>query len=122
MNSKQAAVEFLALVASGSVREAYDRHVGPGFRHHNPWFRGDGDSLRAAMEDNAALNPLKSLTVKLALEDGDMVAVLSHIRQRPDDIGFAVVHVFRFDHGRIAELWDVGQEIPRDSVNQNGMF
>ena len=34
----------------------------------------------------------------------------------------AVVHFFRFEKGRIAEMWDVGQEIPSDSPNENGMF
>ena len=30
-------------------------------------------------------------------EDGDFVAVHSHVRQRPGDLGAAVVHIFRFD-------------------------
>ena len=34
----------------------------------------------------------------------------------------AVVHIFRFEGGRIAELWDLGMPIPEDSVNENGMF
>jgi hypothetical protein len=28
----------------------------------------------------------------------------------------------RFENGRIAELWDVGQEIPQDLPNEFGMF
>ena len=38
---KEAAIEFLKLAASGKLEEAYGRHVGAGFRHHNPYFRGD---------------------------------------------------------------------------------
>src|SRR5262249_186078 len=33
---------FLRLAASGYAREAFQKHVAPGFRHHNPFFRGDG--------------------------------------------------------------------------------
>jgi predicted SnoaL-like aldol condensation-catalyzing enzyme len=33
-----------------------------------------------------------------------------------------VIHIFRFEEDRIVELWDVGQEIPEDSPNDNGMF
>jgi predicted SnoaL-like aldol condensation-catalyzing enzyme len=62
------------------------------------------------------------LDVKLALEDGSYVAVHSHIRQHPQDRGAAVVHLFRFENDRIAELWDVGQAVPPESPNQNGMF
>jgi predicted SnoaL-like aldol condensation-catalyzing enzyme len=119
---KDAAVEFMSLVASGKVQEAYDRHVGPDFRHHNPYFHGDAQSLRSAMAENAAKNPNKKLDVQFALEEGDRVAVFSRIRQNAADLGGAAVHIFRFDGHRIAELWDVGQAVPADSVNENGMF
>jgi predicted SnoaL-like aldol condensation-catalyzing enzyme len=119
---KDAAVEFLTLAATGRVREAYARHAGSEFRHHNPYFRGDAESLMVAMEENAAQNPDKVLEVQMALEDGDRVAVFSRVRQRPDDRGGAVVHIFRFEGNRISELWDVGQAVPEESVNENGMF
>ena len=119
---KDAAVEFLTLVASGKVREAYRRHVAPEFKHHNPYFRGDAPSLMAAMEQNEAQSPNKVLEVQFALEDGDRVAVFSHVRQSPGDRGAAVVHIFRFDGGRVVELWDVGQQVPDPCVNERGMF
>ena len=119
---KDAAVSFMRLVGSGKVREAYDRHVGANFRHHNAFFRGDRESLLTAMEDNAVKNPDKVLEVKRSLEDGDYVVVHSHIRQHAQDRGGAVVHIFRFEDDRIAELWDVGQAIPADSPNEYGMF
>jgi uncharacterized protein YndB with AHSA1/START domain/predicted SnoaL-like aldol condensation-catalyzing enzyme len=120
---KEAAVEFLTMVAAGKVREAYRRHVGPGFRHHNAYFRGDADSLLAAMEENAKENPGKALDVKQAIQQGEKVAVFSHVRQRPDDPGAGVVHIFRFEGARIVELWDVGQAVPQgDVVNEHGMF
>jgi predicted SnoaL-like aldol condensation-catalyzing enzyme len=75
-----------------------------------------------AMEENAAQNPGKTLEVKHALEDGDFVAVHSHVRQKPGDRGAAVVHIFRFEDGHIAELWDMGQPVPENSPNENGMF
>ena len=38
------------------------------------------------------------------------------------DPGFAAVHLFRFDGDRIVELWDVGQPVPEESPNENGVF
>lgn len=119
---KEAAMDFLRLVASGKVREAYDNYAGPELRHHNPFFRSDARSLRAAMEENAVQNPDKVLEIKRALQDGDLVAVHSHVRQHPGDRGGAVVHIFRFEGDRVAELWDVGQEVPASSPNELGMF
>ncbi len=58
---KETAVSFLQLVASGEVREAFQKYIGPDFRHHNPFFPGDADSLMLAMEENAIENPQQSL-------------------------------------------------------------
>ena len=114
--------DFLQLASSGRAREAFDRHVGPGFRHHNAWFPGDGPSLMKAMDENAKQNPDKTLTIHRVVEDADQVATFSHVRHRRDDRGAAVVHFFRFEGDRIVELWDVGQEVPAESPNKNGMF
>jgi predicted SnoaL-like aldol condensation-catalyzing enzyme len=119
---KDAAVEFLSLVARGDVDEAYSRHVGPGFRHHNPWFPGDAAALREGMRANARQRPHKTLAVKQVLQDGDRVAVHSHMIPAPGEPGMALVHLFRFEDGRIAELWDLGQPVPGESPNEHGMF
>lgn len=119
---KDAAISFMRLVGTGKVREAYDRHVGTNFRHHNAFFHGDRESLMKAMEENAQKNPNKVVDVKRTLEDGDYVAVHTHIRQNAQDRGGAAVHIYRFENDRIAELWDVGQAIPQNSPNEHGMF
>jgi predicted SnoaL-like aldol condensation-catalyzing enzyme len=120
--NKEAAVSFLKMASSGDVREAYSEFVGPGFKHHNPYFEGSAETLMVAMEENARDNPNKTLDVKRAIAEGDLVAVHSHVRLKPDDRGGAVVHLFRFEEGRIVELWDLGQEVPEQSPNQYGMF
>ena len=83
---REIATSFLKLAASGKVREAYEKYIGQNFRHHNPFFRGDRESLMLAMEENAAKNPAKKLEIKLVLEDGDLVATYSRVQQNPEDI------------------------------------
>ena len=122
LSRKDAALSFLSLAASGKVREAYQAHAAPGFRHHNPHFRGDRQSLMTAMEENAAQYPDKTLEVKHALEDRDLVAVHAHVKMTAGDRGVGLVHIFRFENGKIAELWDLGQAVPENSPNENGMF
>lgn len=117
---KESAIEFLQLAAAGRTREAFDRFVGPGFRHHNPYFKGDATSLRDAMQENAQQVQDRSFAVQRALQDGDVVAVHSHVRLGAK--GIAVVHILRFEAGKIVEFWDVGQEVPENSPNENGMF
>ncbi len=121
-SNKDAAVSFLKLASSGKAREAYAKFVGSGFRHHNPFFEGSAESLMAGMEENARQNPNKVLEVKRAIAEGDLVVVHSHVRQKSDNLGAALVHIFRFEKGRIVELWNIGQPVPDKSLNQYGMF
>lgn len=72
--------------------------------------------------ENHAQFPDKRMTVKNVLSDGDRVAVHSHIVPRDGDPGLIAVHLFRFDGGRIAEMWDCGQAIPAESPNRDGAF
>lgn len=119
---KNKAITFLQLASSGNVQEAYSKYVDKNFKHHNPFFEGSADVLAAGMEENARQNPNKLFEIKRVIEEGDLVAVHSHVRMKPEDRGIAVVHIFRFERGLIVELWDVGQPIPDESVNQYGMF
>lgn len=119
---KEIAITFLKLVATGSVRDAFQQYIGANFIHHNPYFAGDGEALMLAMEENASINPDKIFEVKLAIQEDNMVTVYSHVKQHKDDLGGAVVHIFRFQENKIVELWDIGQPVPEDSPNENGMF
>ncbi|WP_078544638.1 nuclear transport factor 2 family protein [Litchfieldia alkalitelluris] len=121
-STKEIAVSFLQLVASGNIREAFQKYISPSFFHHNPFFPGDANSLMLAMEENATQNPNKVLEVKHAIQEGETVMVHSHVKQHPDDLGGAVVHIFRFEDNRIVELWDIGQAVPENSPNEKGMF
>ncbi len=119
---KEKATSFLTMVAAGDVRDAYRKYVGPDFCHHNPYYKGDAASLMKGMEENAAQFPGKTLEVLHALEDGDLVAVHSRVRLKPQDPGIALAHIFRFEGESITELWDLGQPVPEHSPNEHGMF
>ncbi len=122
MSYKQAAQSFLEMVVSGKIAEAYATYIHPDFRHHNAYYPGDAASLQKGMEDNQLQYPDKIFEIKHILEDGDLVAVHSHMRFKESDPGIAVLHLFRFQDDKIIEMWDVGQQIPADSPNENGMF
>jgi predicted SnoaL-like aldol condensation-catalyzing enzyme len=122
VSKKEIATQFLRLVAAGNIREAYAKYIAPDFRHHNAYFKGDRESLKVAMEEAQQKNPHKVLDIKMALEDGDRVVIFSHVKQNPEDRGGAVVHIFRFAGNHIVEMWDLGQQIPENMPNENGMF
>jgi predicted SnoaL-like aldol condensation-catalyzing enzyme len=119
-SNRDIAVGFLELATSGRVREAYETYVGAAFRHHNPMFAAGAAALRAAMEEAHRSAPNKAFEIQRVIADGDLVAVHSRVRRDAGDI--AAVHIFRCSEGRIVELWDVGQQVPRESPNADGMF
>jgi predicted SnoaL-like aldol condensation-catalyzing enzyme len=122
ISNRECALKFLRLVVARKIREAYATCVAPDMQHHNTAFAGDAMCLEKAMKESHSLHPDTVIDIKRTLEEGDLVAVHSHLRLRMEEPGFAVVHIFRFDGGRIVEMWDIVQAVPTDSPNKNGMF
>ena len=123
MSHKEKAVSFLKMAALGDHKSAYDKFIAPNFIHHNQYFKGDRQSLMNAMAEAHKMSPNKSIDIKHAYEDGDTVITHSMvIRKDPSKQPIAVVHIFRFKNDKVVELWDLGQEILKDSPNENGPF
>ncbi|MEN2398573.1 ester cyclase [Flavobacterium sp. MC2016-06] len=122
MTKKYIAKDFLKLASSGHSHEAFRLYIGKNFKHHNVYFKGDADTLMLAMEESSRQNPNKIFKIHHALVDKDLVAVHSHVKQNSKDSGVAVVHIFRFEEDKIVELWDLGQPVPAETINKNGMF
>ena len=120
MNKKEIAILFLKSASSGRVREAYAKFIHPDFKHHLVFFKGDRESLRQAMEENARQFPDKTYEVIHALEDGDLVAVHGKVVLKPKVYG--VIHIFLFRADKIIESWEASQEELEDSPNENGLF
>ena len=121
-SNREIAMSFFDLLESREFRKWFDKHTSQDFIHHNQYFKGDRESLILAIEEDARNNLDKQVEIKMTLEDGDLVTTYSHVKQNPDDPGFALVHIFRFVDSRIVEIWDINQAILEDSPNKNGMF
>ena len=122
MSNKANAIEFLTMAATGDVSEAFERYVGIEFRHHNPYFAHDRQSLLDAMLLSANDEPNKSFEVIQSFEENDTVTVHSRLSRVSENAQYAVVHIVRFNNGKITELWDLAQAVPIDSPNTLGMF
>jgi predicted SnoaL-like aldol condensation-catalyzing enzyme len=122
ITNKEIATEFLLLCAAGDSEVAFQKYAAPAFRHHNAYFKGDAETLMKAMKESAIMNPQKTFEIKHVIAEGNLVAFHSHFRQEPSSPGMAVMHLFRFEDGKIAEMWDFAQTIPSEPINVNGMF
>ena len=123
MSPKETAVSFLRSIIANRIEEAFMRYIAQKAISHNPFIGGTRESLMMAMKESANVHPHKIIDIQHALSENDMVVVHSHIRMNSDDRGTATVHIFRFDNeGKISEIWDIGQQVPENSPNANGMF
>ena len=122
MTLKDIAKDFLTLCAFGNPREAFKLYVANNFKHHNPYFKGDADSLMIAMEESSKDSPNEIFEIKQTLQDGDLVALHSYIKQGENNLEFAVVHILKFDNFKIIDAWDIIQPFPENFTNEHGMF
>ena len=109
------------------VEQAFKLYVGPGYRQHNPNVADGVDgAVRALTKYTHELYPELRQEVKRTVAQGDLVAVHSRYiptsADRERGTGQAAVDIFRVEHGRIVEHWDVLQDIPDKPANDNSMF
>jgi predicted SnoaL-like aldol condensation-catalyzing enzyme len=119
---KEKVRNFFDSVIAGKIDEAYELYVSPRMIHHNFWFKGDRDSLKQGMKESHVQTPLKKFQVQKILQEGCTVWTYSLIKMKPEDTGMAVMHIFRFENGKIAEFWDMGSQLPENMLNENGAF
>ncbi|MHA2423761.1 MAG: nuclear transport factor 2 family protein [Candidatus Thorarchaeota archaeon] len=121
-SNREIAISFLELVVAGQVEEAYDKYVSQDLIHHNPYFEGTREALLKAMYADSKEHPDKSMEIKMSFQEVDLVTTFSHIKHTPESLGFAAVHIFRIENGKIIEMWDVVHVITDNSPNEHGVF
>lgn len=107
------------------VRKDVDavERLAPEYHQHNPTIPSGAAGLRETF--TAFFRQFPQLTVdrKRVIAEGDLVAIHAHYRTSPEDRGQSVVDIFRVrPDGKIVEHWDVVQDVPATSANDNTMF
>jgi predicted SnoaL-like aldol condensation-catalyzing enzyme len=118
----RSAVEFFELIVAGKIDEAYEKYVNMRGKHHNPFYPAGFAALKKGMEENQARFPNKRMTIAHAFGEGDLVAIHVHVVLEAEKTEVAVMHIVRFEDSKIVELWDCGQPVEADSLNEDGMF
>ncbi len=125
--TREVAHKFLTRAfIDNEFRDAYDTYAHPDFIQHNPRMADGLEGHRAYFENMAASESDGDSSkwahiTDMLLVDGDLFAVMHRAYRSPDKPGTIVVDIWRVEDGKIAEHWDVMQEIPDGIPHDNGM-
>lgn len=121
--NKQAVINFYnGVFTQHQVKKFADRYIGNRYIQHNPHVPDGKAPFVDYFSQYFKENPEAKNTIKRAMADGDIVMLHVHSQQNASDSGTAIVDIFRVEHGKIVEHWDVQQDIPKQSANKNTMF
>jgi predicted SnoaL-like aldol condensation-catalyzing enzyme len=106
---------------NGNAQKASEL-LDPNYIQHNPNVATGKDGfLKAFKNFDTSKYEFK---IKKSISEGDLVVLHLHVKNKstPNSRGRAVVDFFRVENGKIAEHWDVSQEVPEITIHQNTMF
>ncbi len=95
---------------------------GETYIQHNPYAPDGPEALFAFMTPFLEANPDAAIHIKRVAAEGDLVWIHYNNKPTPDALGMAVVDILRMEDGKFVEHWDVVQQVPEDSANDNTMF
>jgi predicted SnoaL-like aldol condensation-catalyzing enzyme len=110
--------EVLNPMDSGAV----DRFIAEDYVQHNQSVAPGRQPLKDFLDVIRKRTPEAVHDVKRAFADGDHVVVHYHVRRWPGDLGWAVIDIFRLENGKVAEHWDVMQDVVEGGPNPNSPF
>jgi predicted SnoaL-like aldol condensation-catalyzing enzyme len=120
--NKRNVAEFYEKALNQKDFEAASGYLGPRYTQHNPVAADGAEGLKAFVQFLRDKFPNSHSEIKRVFADGDYVIVHVHAIREPGTRGRAIVDIFKLEHGKIVEHWDVAQDIPEKASNPNGMF
>jgi len=120
--NKKIAIKFLEAVANEHSFEKAAQYLGPHYIQHNPTAQDGIAGLKQYIQFLHDKRPQHRNKIFQVIAEGNYVVLHVLSTNTPQDRGAAVFDMFRFEHGKIVEHWDVQQDIPDHPANRNSMF
>jgi predicted SnoaL-like aldol condensation-catalyzing enzyme len=99
---------------------AIDKYMTDGYIQHNPALPDGKEALKQGASQWFKGAPKEKVDIQHLNAEGDFVYIHTKSRMGPKTV--SIIDIFRIENGKIAEHWDVIQEVPEKSANPHPMF
>jgi predicted SnoaL-like aldol condensation-catalyzing enzyme len=120
--NKKVVVDFYEKALNQKDFDAAAKYFGPRYTQHNPTGADGPQGLKNLVTFLKEKFPQSHNEIKRVIAEGDLVVLHVHSVREPGTRGRAIVDIFKVEDGKIVEHWDVIQDVPEKSANDNTMF
>jgi predicted SnoaL-like aldol condensation-catalyzing enzyme len=121
-HNKDTVVAFYDAALNNKDFAAAEKYMGSSYKQHNPSAADGKEGFKNFIQYMHDTFPNSHSEIKRVMAEDDYVILHVHSVKTPGTRGSAIVDIFRLDNGKIVEHWDVIQDIPEKSANDNSMF
>jgi predicted SnoaL-like aldol condensation-catalyzing enzyme len=118
--NKKMVAEFYQEFFGDKNISALDKYLADNYIQHNPILPDGKEALRQGATLWFKGAPKTKIDIQHLSADGNLVYI--HTKSKMGDKVNSVIDIFRIENGKIAEHWDVVQEVPAKSANAHPMF
>ena len=117
--NKSIVADFYKEVFIGQDLSRLDAFVAEDYVQHNPHLANGRAAVHALLSSFFQKMPECQFTVSRLIADDDLVVAHTLFQKDRQDRGTAIADIFRVVDGRLAEHWDVKEDVPETSANGN---
>jgi predicted SnoaL-like aldol condensation-catalyzing enzyme len=118
-NKKLVADMYQQLFGDKNI-SAIDKYMTDGYIQHNPALPDGKEALKQGASQWFKGAPKEKVDIQHLNAEGDFVYIHTRSKMGPKTV--SIIDIFRIENGKIAEHWDVIQEVPEKSANPHPMF
>jgi len=119
-SNKKLVADFYQQLFGDKNIESIDKYLTEEYIQHNPGLPDGRAALKEGVTQWFKGAPQEKVDIQHLSADGDLVYIHTKSKMGPKTV--SIIDIFRVDHGKIAEHWDVIQEVPEKSANAHPMF
>jgi predicted SnoaL-like aldol condensation-catalyzing enzyme len=120
--NKRIAADFFHTFYNDKNMEKARKMMLPDFVNHHPHSgKGAEETINAVHTHLFGKSPEFKVFIKRIVAEGDLVWIQCYTQDHPADHGKMSMDIWRIENGKIAEHWDIIQDIPAD-VTPSSMF